>query len=89
MFCLVTNPAGSLQTNHGRDVWVLGKAEPENYDAMVTNQTGAVLAAPGADCMPILLADPTSKVIAVAHAGRSFSSEIIGLSVMVGGKYIQ
>lgn len=62
--------SASLQTNHGRDVWVLGKAEPENYDGMVTNQTGVVLAAPGADCMPILLADPRSKVIAVVHAGR-------------------
>lgn len=37
---------------------------------MVTDQTGVVLAAPGADCMPILFADPASKVIAVAHAGK-------------------
>lgn len=61
--------------NHGRDVWVLGRAEPESYDAMVTDRTGVVLAAPGADCMPILFADPRSKVIAVAHAG--FCSDII------------
>lgn len=56
--------------NHASDVWVLGKAEPESYDAMVTNQTGVVLAAPGADCMPILFADPVLKVIGAAHAGR-------------------
>ncbi len=56
--------------NHASDVFVLGKAEPESYDAMVTNQSGVVLAAPGADCMPILFADPVSKVIGVAHAGR-------------------
>lgn len=57
------------QVNHGRDVWVLGRTEPDSYDAMVTDRPGVVLAAPGADCMPILFADPRSKVIAVAHAG--------------------
>lgn len=66
----MVNLAVSRQVNHARDVWVLGKAEPESYDAMVTDRTGVVLAAPGADCMPILFADPASKVIAVAHAGR-------------------
>lgn len=54
---------------HASNVWVLGKAEPESYDAVVTNQSGVVLAAPGADCMPILFADPVSKVIGAAHAG--------------------
>ncbi|XP_028249965.1 laccase domain-containing protein 1 [Parambassis ranga] len=58
-----------VKVNHASDVWVLGKAEPESYDAMVTNQTGVVLVAPGADCMPILFADPVLKVIGVAHAG--------------------
>uniref|UniRef100_A0A3Q3XLY9 Purine nucleoside phosphorylase LACC1 n=1 Tax=Mola mola TaxID=94237 RepID=A0A3Q3XLY9_MOLML len=62
-------PLRLVKVNHARDVWVLGKAEPESYDAMVTDRTGVVLAAPGADCMPILFADPASKVIAVAHAG--------------------
>ena len=59
-----------FQVNHASDVWVLGKAEPESYDAMVTNQSGLVLTAPGADCMPILFADPVKKVIGAAHAGR-------------------
>ncbi len=62
----------NLQVNHASDVWVLGKAEPESYDAMVTDQPGVVLAAPGADCMPILFADPVPKVIAAAHAGGRF-----------------
>lgn len=39
---------------------------------MVTDQTGVVLAALGADCMTILFADLRSKVIAVAHAGKCF-----------------
>nr|XP_020491090.1 laccase domain-containing protein 1 [Labrus bergylta] len=58
-----------VKVNHASDVWVLGKEEPESYDAMVTNQTGVVIAAPGADCMPILFADPVAKVVGVAHAG--------------------
>uniref|UniRef100_UPI0037E88FBB purine nucleoside phosphorylase LACC1 n=1 Tax=Semicossyphus pulcher TaxID=241346 RepID=UPI0037E88FBB len=58
-----------VKVDHGRDVWVLGKDEPPSYDAMVTDRTGVVLAAPGADCMPILFTDPGSKVIGVAHAG--------------------
>ncbi|XP_069389006.1 purine nucleoside phosphorylase LACC1 [Paralichthys olivaceus] len=62
-------PLRLVQVNHGSDVWVVGKAEPESYDGMVTNQTGVVLAAPGADCMPVLFADPVSKVIGAAHAG--------------------
>lgn len=66
---VISISSGSPQVNHGRDVWVLGTAEPDSYDAMVTDRTGVVLAAPGADCMPILFADPTTRVIAVAHAG--------------------
>ncbi|XP_071328602.1 purine nucleoside phosphorylase LACC1 [Trachinotus anak] len=62
-------PLHLVKVNHGSDVWVMGKAEPESYDGMVTDQTGVVLAAPGADCMPILFADPVSKVIGAAHAG--------------------
>lgn len=59
------------QVSHGRDVWVLGREEAESYDAMVTDRAGVVLAAPGADCMPLLFVDPVSKVIGVAHAGPS------------------
>ncbi|XP_022612883.1 laccase domain-containing protein 1 [Seriola dumerili] len=62
-------PLHLVKVNHGSDVWVLGKAEPESYDGIVTDQTGVVVAAPGADCMPILFADPVSKVIGAAHAG--------------------
>ncbi|XP_078118884.1 purine nucleoside phosphorylase LACC1 isoform X2 [Sander vitreus] len=62
-------PLRLVKVNHGSDVWVVGSAEPESYDAMVTDQTGVVLAAPGADCMPVLFADPVAKVIGAAHAG--------------------
>lgn len=57
------------KVNHASDVWVMNKSEPESYDGIVTNQPGVVIAAPGADCMPLLFADPVGKVIGVAHAG--------------------
>ncbi|XP_037542571.1 purine nucleoside phosphorylase LACC1 [Nematolebias whitei] len=62
-------PLRFVKVDHASDVWVLGQAEPESYDSMVTDQSGVVLTAPGADCMPILFADPVKKVIGAAHAG--------------------
>uniref|UniRef100_A0A3B5LKM6 Purine nucleoside phosphorylase LACC1 n=2 Tax=Xiphophorus couchianus TaxID=32473 RepID=A0A3B5LKM6_9TELE len=62
-------PLRLVKVNHASDVWVLGKPEPESYDSMVTDETGVVLAGQGADCLPILFADPVKKVIGAAHAG--------------------
>jgi YfiH family protein len=39
-------------------------------DALVTRRTDTVLVVRVADCVPVLLADPTAGVIGVAHAGR-------------------
>ncbi|XP_042562189.1 purine nucleoside phosphorylase LACC1-like [Clupea harengus] len=58
-----------VKTDHASDVWVVGEEGPERYDGIVTNQVNVVIAAPGADCMPLLFTDPVSKVIGVAHAG--------------------
>ncbi|KAG5283699.1 hypothetical protein AALO_G00044990 [Alosa alosa] len=58
-----------VKTNHASDVWVIGEEAPESYDGIVTNQVNVVIAAPGADCMPLLFTDPVEKVIGVAHAG--------------------
>ncbi|XP_016341885.1 laccase domain-containing protein 1-like isoform X1 [Sinocyclocheilus anshuiensis] len=57
-----------IKCNHASDVWVMGKPAPDSYDGMVTNQVGVVIAAPGADCMPLLFTDPVAKAIGVAHA---------------------
>ena len=38
-------------------------------DALVTNQSGIALGVLSADCAPILFSDPTSGVVAAAHAG--------------------
>jgi len=41
------------------------------YDAMVTNLPSLFLGIRTADCLPILIADRSKKVIAAIHAGRS------------------
>ncbi|XP_072301420.1 purine nucleoside phosphorylase LACC1 [Eucyclogobius newberryi] len=57
------------KVNHASDVWVLGKAEPDSYDGMVTDRAGVVLVAPGADCIPLLFSDPVRRVVGATHAG--------------------
>lgn len=54
----------------------MNKPEPESYDGIVTNQPGVVIAASGADCMPLLFADPVEKVIGVAHSGDFCSPHV-------------
>lgn len=39
-------------------------------DALVTDRTGLALMARAADCVPVLLADPSSGVVAAVHSGR-------------------
>ena len=43
---------------------------PLAVDAIVTAETGVALCVRVADCLPVVLADPASRVIGVAHAGR-------------------
>ncbi|MFI8526514.1 peptidoglycan editing factor PgeF [Promicromonospora sukumoe] len=67
---------------HGDVVLELGPAEREAWaadrppasagegDALVTAEPGLGLGVLVADCVPVLLADPVARVVAVAHAGR-------------------
>ncbi|XP_054471395.1 purine nucleoside phosphorylase LACC1 [Anoplopoma fimbria] len=80
-------PLRLVKVDHGSHVWVVGRAEPESYDAMVTDQTGVVIAAPGADCMPILFADPVSKVIGAAHAG--WKGTLMGVAMATVGTMVK
>ena len=43
---------------------------PPEADALVTAAAGVPLGVYVADCVPVLLADPQARVVAVAHAGR-------------------
>lgn len=58
-----------IKTDHASDVWIMGKKEPESYDGIITNQRGVTIAALGADCIPIVFADPVKKACGVAHSG--------------------
>jgi len=42
---------------------------PPRGDALVTDQTGLLLAVKTADCLPLLLADERRRVVAAVHAG--------------------
>ncbi len=60
-----------LSQVHGRDVVVAqpGAARPR-ADGIVSDRSDVTLLVRAADCVPVLLADPTSGVIGAAHAGR-------------------
>jgi len=49
-----------------------GHESPDSLvgDALVTRMKGVGIAVRAADCLPILLADPTAGVVGAAHAGR-------------------
>nr|XP_042141142.1 purine nucleoside phosphorylase LACC1 isoform X2 [Peromyscus maniculatus bairdii] len=58
-----------IKTDHANGVWVMGRKEPESYDGIITNQRGVTITALGADCIPIIFADPAKKACGVAHSG--------------------
>ena len=57
---------------HGSHVVVVTAAPTDIpvADALVTTTPGLALLARGADCVPLVLADPDRGVVAVVHAGR-------------------
>lgn len=55
---------------HGDKIWVTGRAGYQTgFDAMVSVQPGVFAGVGVADCTPILLADPVTRVCAAIHAG--------------------
>jgi polyphenol oxidase len=51
-------------------------------DALITDRPGIGLAIRTADCLPVLIADPETRVIAAVHAGwRGVVSEIVSKAV--------
>jgi YfiH family protein len=58
---------------HGAEVRVVDDPSPgarDGCDAMVTARPGVALLARAADCVPVLLADPSAGWIAAVHSGR-------------------
>jgi YfiH family protein len=55
---------------HGNTVYEVGAEIPEKgYDGVASNKTGVTCAAPGADCVLILFADPIRRAFAAVHSG--------------------
>jgi hypothetical protein len=63
----------TVHQTHSSDVVVATGPWPDGprprADAIVTRTEGLALGATAADCAPILLVDPTARVIGAAHAG--------------------
>ena len=57
--------ANVVQVNS--DTW--DPAQAPKADALVTKHTGCVLGVLTADCVPVLFADPSAKIVAAAHSG--------------------
>jgi YfiH family protein len=61
-----------MEQVHGtRVVEVGGSIRRERCDALVTDRAEVVLMVRVADCVPVLLADPSAGVVGAAHAGRN------------------
>jgi len=65
----------SVKQVHGTDALVVDRAlTPADrfqggWDALVTDQPGIMVAVRTADCVPVLVHDPTRRVVAAIHAG--------------------
>ena len=51
-------------------------------DALITSETNVLLGVTVADCTPILLYDPTTKLIAAIHAGWRGTEQMIALATV-------
>lgn len=70
-----------VKAAHASDVWIMGQKEPDSYDGIVTNQKGVTIAAPGADCIPLLFSDPVKKAFGAAHSG--WKGTLLGVSMAI------
>ncbi len=65
----------SVEQVHGTDILVVDRAVggaetfPGEWDAIVTDQAGVLVTVRTADCVPVLIHDSGSRVVAAVHAG--------------------
>ena len=65
----------SVRQVHGTDALIIdrrvkvGEKFDAGWDAIITNQQGLLVTVRTADCVPVLLASPQQRVVAVVHAG--------------------
>jgi len=65
-------PVPAMTQVHGADAAYVNADDSRTFscDGQVTDEPDLVLVVRAADCVPVLLADPTAGVIGVAHSGR-------------------
>jgi len=70
---------------HGTDLLVMDTPNPDyahflklECDGLITNQIGVMIGVCVADCVPLLLLDPTKGVVAALHAGWKGTAGEIG-----------
>jgi YfiH family protein len=68
--------SGNVQVVHGDEGVV------KENDALITADSNVLLGATVADCTPILLYDPSSKLIAAVHAGWRGTEQMIALNTV-------
>ena len=78
---------------HGTAVWQVGEPVPDDaeFDGLVCNQVGPVLAAFAADCIPLVFAEPEARLCGSAHAGwrgtvAGVARNVIARLVALGGR---
>lgn len=83
----------SVKQTHGTEALVVDrKLTPsdrfqDGWDALVTDQPGIMVAVRTADCVPVLLHDPTRNVVAAVHAGwRGAVAGIVRKTIAVMGE---
>jgi polyphenol oxidase len=65
----------SVKQVHGTDALIVDRTLSSDdrfhggWDALVTDQPGVMVAVRTADCVPVLVHDPTRRVVAAIHAG--------------------
>ena len=82
----------TLRQVHGAEVLIFEEntralTHPQPYDAVVTDKKGVALGIWTADCLPILMADRSKRIIAAVHAGwRGIWGGIIQKAVRAMGE---
>lgn len=62
----------TVQQVHGKNILEaekVPKKEPEGFDVVMTDRPGVGVAIKTADCLPILMVEPSARLVAAVHAG--------------------
>jgi len=81
---LPSPPHQAIQAHKTELLWCQGEGEmhQQQADILITEQPGASVAVRVADCLPILLAEPESGIVAAVHAGwRGTAAGVVKIAI--------